>query len=95
MATKKIKRNRITKSEVWNYGTSIVDYPIDVNMQGEQESNGSTEHQMFYKGNFYYLQVGWDESLGRLTKMKNVKREVKENLDGILAEFIKVNKIQI
>lgn len=36
------------KQEIWDNGTTLLDYPIDVNMKGEQESNGSVEHLVAY-----------------------------------------------
>ena len=86
--------SKITKQEVFSEGDSLIDYPIDVNMGGEQESNGSTEHIIFHKNDFYRLQVGWEEDLGRMSKI-NLKEELKENEDGEIAKYIKENKIKV
>ena len=85
---------KATKHEVFNDGDSLMDYLIDLNMKGEQESNGSTEHIIFHKGNFYHLQVGQEGDLGRMSKI-NLKEELKENEDGDIAKYVKENNIQV
>ena len=74
-----------SKAEIFKNGTSLADYPIDENTDNETESNGSTQHIIEYNGKYYFLQVGWDEKLGRLTELD--KEEELED-GGLIADLI-------
>ena len=57
------------RQEIHKHGYNLCDWAIDVNMKGEQESNGSTEHLMEYQGKYYFVQVSWEGKIGRVAEI--------------------------
>jgi len=75
-----------TKKEIYEDGHILADYPIDENMDGELESNGSTQCFIEHKGIYYFLQVGWDGTLGRLSKIKPTEFDDDDSLLELINE---------
>jgi len=74
------------REEIWKDGNSLINYPIDSDMNGKLESNGSVQHVVEFNGEYYYVQTSWQEEVGRVSKIDR-KEELEEG--GFVADAIK------
>ena len=74
------------REEIFKNGYSLIDYPIDMSMDGEQETNGSIEHVVEFNKEYYFVQVSWTGAVGRVIK---IDRKLQLEAGGFIAKAIR------